>query len=225
MASPTTWHPVLAAQLLRAGHGVVAARLHGRDLALWRSASGQAQAWEDRCPHRGVRLTLGRVVGDRLACAYHGWEYAAGTGRCMAIPAMPREPVPGKVCARTYAVREAQAMVWVALDGDGGTHPAGFNPAPVVSDAPSGRLVRSVGVFAPSATVEASLSQNGFMRHAESRWDGFLADTAVRVFTQQADVRLTMLHFWTVSLHGDYAPPALFAQILHLRDLIEEGAP
>ena len=225
MVSRVTWHPVVATQALRAGHGVLAARVLGQDLALWRSADGLPQAWEDRCPHRGVRLSLGRVVGNQLACAYHGWEYAAGTGRCMTIPAMPREPVPGKVCARTYAVREAQAMVWVALDGDGGTHQAGFDPAPVVSDAPSGRLVRSVGVFAPSATVEASLSQNGFMRHAESRWDGFLADTAVRVFTQQADVRLTMLHFWTVSPHGDYAPSALFAQILHLRDVIEEGAP
>ena len=143
----------------------------------------------------------------------------------MAIPAMPREPVPGKVCASTYAVREAQAMVWVALDGDGGTHPAGFDPARVVSDAPSGRLVRSVGVFASSATAEASLSQNGFMRLAESRWDGSLADTAVRVYAQEADVGLTMLHFWTVGPHGESAPPALFAQIRRLRDVIEEGVP
>ena len=225
MASPTTWHPVLAAQLLRAGHGVVAARLHGRDLALWRSATGQAQAWEDRCPHRGVRLTLGRVVGDRLACAYHGWEYAAGTGRCMTIPAMPREPVPGKVCAKTYAVRETQVMVWVSLDSEAG---ALINDTDARTDdrsTPYDRLVRSLGVSASLDAVTASLAQYGFAQAGENCWDGALANIAVRVFTQQADVALTMLHFWKPGPHADVAMPTLFAQIRRLRDVIEEGAP
>ena len=225
MVSRASWHPVVATQALRAGHGVLAARVLGQDLALWRSADGWPQAWEDRCPHRGVRLSLGRVVGNQLACAYHGWEYAAGTGRCMAIPAMPREPVPGKVCARTYPVRERQSMVWVALDEGSGTRQTGAGSARTVPDAPAGRFVRSVGVFAPCSAAETSLTEHRFVRQGDSRWEGLLANMAVHVFTQQADSRLTQLHFWTAGPHAGFAPPALFVQIRRLRDRIEEGAP
>ena len=97
--------------MLRGGQNIVAALLAGQPLALWRSGSGAVQAWEDRCPHRGVPLSMGRVKGDQLACAYHGWQYAAQDGRCTAIPAMPDRPVPGKVCVKTYAALERQGMV------------------------------------------------------------------------------------------------------------------
>ena len=37
---------------------------------------GKAAALLDRCPHRNVPLSLGRVVaGGRLECAYHGWQF------------------------------------------------------------------------------------------------------------------------------------------------------
>ena len=35
-------------------------------VALWRSASGEVNAWEDRCPHRCLRLSLGVSEGDNL---------------------------------------------------------------------------------------------------------------------------------------------------------------
>ena len=227
MGSRTIWHPVLAAQDLHAGHGVVAARLLGQELALWRSENGQAQAWENRCPHRGVRLSLGRVVGNRLACAYHGWEYAANSGRCVAIPAMPHVPVPGKVCAKTYPVRESQSMVWVALDAEGGPDPASAKTNPVVNSKamPPGRLIRSLAVRAPREEVDTALASRGFTPPGESRWDGVLADTPVRIFTQQADTALTMLHLWLARPGADFAPPALFAAACRLRAAIEGAAP
>ena len=77
MIEHTLWHPVLAADALPAGEPR-AARLLGDDLVLWRDANGAPQAWADRCPHRGTRLSLGRVVqgadGARLECPYHGWQ-------------------------------------------------------------------------------------------------------------------------------------------------------
>lgn len=54
-------------------------------VALWRSASGEVNAWEDRCPHRGMRLSLGFVEGDNLRCIYHGWGYAPD-GQCKGDP-------------------------------------------------------------------------------------------------------------------------------------------
>jgi toluene monooxygenase system ferredoxin subunit len=37
-------------------------------------------AFEDRCRHKGVRLSEGRLEGSVLTCAAHGWEYDALTG-------------------------------------------------------------------------------------------------------------------------------------------------
>eukprot|EP01032_Pedospumella_encystans_P034979 gene34979-39556_t len=57
------------------------AQLLDLPLALWRDIGGQAHAWEDRCPHRGTRLSLGTQQGDTLRCAYHGWRFGA-SGKC-----------------------------------------------------------------------------------------------------------------------------------------------
>ena len=227
MGSPTIWHPVLAAQDLRAGRGVVAARLLGQELALWRSEDGQAQAWDNRCPHRGVRLSLGRVVGNRLACAYHGWEYAAGSGRCVAIPAMPQEPVPGRVCTRAFAVRESQSMIWVALDAQGDPGPADTTPVTVTGSkaTPTGLPIRSLAARATLDVVDAALASHGFVQHSASRWDGTLAERQVRAFTQSVDSASVMIHLWLARSGGDFAPPALFAAARRLRCAIEGAAP
>lgn len=227
MGSDSSWHPVLAAQHLHAGHGVVAARLLGQELALWRSEDGQAQAWDTRCPHRGVRLSLGRVVGNRLACAYHGWEYAAGSGRCVAIPAMPHDPVPGKVCARTFSVRESQSMIWVALDAQGDPDRAAANSdTGGGSEAtPPGLPIRSLAVRATMDEVDAALAAHRFVQYSASRWDGTLAERQVRAFTQPADCALVMIHLWMVRSGTALASPALFAAARRLRSAIEDAAP
>ena len=45
------------------------------ELVIWRDHKGQAHAWDNRCPHRGTRLSLGFVRGNQLACLYHGWQF------------------------------------------------------------------------------------------------------------------------------------------------------
>jgi phenylpropionate dioxygenase-like ring-hydroxylating dioxygenase large terminal subunit len=62
------WQPVCAEADL--GDAPLALRALGVDLVLWRHGDAVA-AFDDRCPHRGARLSLGRVVGDALQCAYH----------------------------------------------------------------------------------------------------------------------------------------------------------
>ena len=44
----------------------------GRELVVWRGADGQVRCLEDRCPHRGARISLGGVSDSDLACRYHG---------------------------------------------------------------------------------------------------------------------------------------------------------
>jgi len=45
------------------------------------NVGGVVCAYEDRCRHKGVRLSEGRLDGSVLTCAAHGWEYDVLTGR------------------------------------------------------------------------------------------------------------------------------------------------
>ena len=100
------WHPVLTATQLPSDRPV-AVRVVGRDLALFRTPGGGLGALEDKCVHRRLKLSVGRVVGDRLRCAYHGWSYATdGQGESPGTPRL-------HACVTSYACREAHGAIWV----------------------------------------------------------------------------------------------------------------
>src|SRR5512134_4135694 len=87
------WYPVLPSWAV-AGSAVGITRL-SENLVLWRDDEGTVRAVEDRCPHRGARLSLGWNLGDRLACWYHGVE-VRGDGVVAAVPAVESNPLVGK---------------------------------------------------------------------------------------------------------------------------------
>src|SRR3989338_3926114 len=66
----TEWVAVGLSRDLPAGVAMPAL-WQGRELAVWRSASGKLSAWDDRCPPRGMRLSHGFVGGGALAGAVH----------------------------------------------------------------------------------------------------------------------------------------------------------
>lgn len=113
------FHPVMLASALDAAAAdgrrcPLPAQLLGTELAIWRDAAGRLHAFDDRCPHRGASLSMGRVAGDHVECAYHGWRFAAG-GQCTHVPAVPDWVPPAGHRARAFQVREAYGLVWVAL--------------------------------------------------------------------------------------------------------------
>src|SRR3989338_6664161 len=118
----TEWVAVGLSRDLPAGVAMPAL-WQGRELAVWRSASGKLSAWNDRCPHRGMRLSHGFVRGETLACIYHGWVYGT-SGSCIHIPAHPDLVPPATIKAETFLCVEAGGVVW---GGGGGSPP---NPPP-----------------------------------------------------------------------------------------------
>jgi nitrite reductase/ring-hydroxylating ferredoxin subunit len=108
------WHPVALANDLEPGQSA-GTRLFDRELCIWRDADGRPHAWEDRCPHRGMRLSFGFVRRDRIACLYHGWQYDTH-GQCRLIPAHPDLDVPSTIRVAAYPCFERLGMLWVYSD-------------------------------------------------------------------------------------------------------------
>ena len=116
MIEETHWHPVALAEAL-AGEPVPATLL-GRPLVLWRDDAGVARAWADQCPHRGAKLSLGKIVSGNLECAYHGWQFESN-GQCALVPALPAFKPPKSHCAKVFDAQEAYGLVWVRLASEG----------------------------------------------------------------------------------------------------------
>jgi phenylpropionate dioxygenase-like ring-hydroxylating dioxygenase large terminal subunit len=113
MVESTLWHPVALAGDV--GNSPLAVQLLDQPLVLWRDGLGGVQALADRCPHRGARLSLGRVtVQGRLECPYHGWQFD-GSGQCTHVPALPALVPHATHCARRHETCEAHGLVWVRL--------------------------------------------------------------------------------------------------------------
>ena len=149
------WFPVARVEEVVPRH-VVQAQLMGQEVAIWRDDQGQVNAWENRCPHRGVRLSIGINDGKELRCRYHGWHYASGSGQCTFIPAHPSQQPANVIKAKPYGVAERYGFVWVNLgeDADIAEVPAlGLNAF---------TTLRSIYVAAPVAAVAGHLAEQGF---------------------------------------------------------------
>ncbi len=84
----------------------------GEKMVFWRDTSGKVHCALDKCPHRGVELSLGAIVDDHLQCPFHGFEYDSG-GACVHIPANGRGGViPAALRLRTYPTYEAHGYIW-----------------------------------------------------------------------------------------------------------------
>ena len=115
------WYPVLPSwRLHEAPLGIT--RL-SEQIVLWRDRTGQVHALEDRCPHRGARLSLGWNIGERVACWYHGIE-VDGTGKVARVPAVEACPLEGQDCVKRYPAREIEGAIFLWFGDALHTEPA-----------------------------------------------------------------------------------------------------
>jgi phenylpropionate dioxygenase-like ring-hydroxylating dioxygenase large terminal subunit len=90
----------------------MARKIANEPIMLYRDSSGRVAALQDRCCHRGVALSLGRVVEEGIECGYHGMVFNRN-GQCVRIPG--QDSIPSKACVRHYAVEEKDSIIWLWL--------------------------------------------------------------------------------------------------------------
>ncbi|MCA9079916.1 MAG: aromatic ring-hydroxylating dioxygenase subunit alpha [Planctomycetaceae bacterium] len=90
----------------------------GTPIVLFRG-QGKIVALLDRCPHRNVPLSAGKVIGDCVQCPYHGWQFDS-TGACVHRPGVI-DAAPQPIAVTEFPVVEQGGQVWINLD-PGATH-------------------------------------------------------------------------------------------------------
>ena len=82
----------------------------GEAVVLFRKENGEPVALEDRCCHRQLPLSMGKLEGDDLRCGYHGLLFDS-KGHCIQIPGQASVPPQAKV--RAYPLIEKFNWLWI----------------------------------------------------------------------------------------------------------------
>lgn len=221
MIERSHWHPV--AQSTDLGEAPLGAVLLEHELVLWRDADGLVRAWSDACPHRGARLSHGRVRradgAALLECPYHGWRFEA-SARCTHVPALPAFVPPDTHRAVAHEAVERYGLIWVRLapgdvdlpafaaEADARLRKVGCGPYDVASSAP--RIAENFldlahfGFVHPGSLGSAERPEIGDYEVVDTP-TGLLA-TGCRAFQPQSSIHATggALVDYTYEVVGPY---------------------
>ena len=113
MSSPAKW--LRNAWQAAALSGEIGEQLFARTfldepVVLWRTPAGEVRALADRCAHRFVPLSAGRLDDGIIECGYHGMRFDE-TGACVGVPG--QASVAPRATVRSYPVTEMHGLVWI----------------------------------------------------------------------------------------------------------------
>ncbi|MGX1675517.1 Rieske 2Fe-2S domain-containing protein [Streptomyces sp. NPDC055400] len=122
-------------------------RLGAQPVAVYRDGDGKARAVLDRCPHRRLPLSMGRVIDEGLQCGYHGWTFNGADGQCTLIPNFkPGETPSPRIKVAAFPVAEAEGLVFL-WTGAGAPAPRSDLVVPSAgSVTPGGAVVRGTAL-------------------------------------------------------------------------------
>lgn len=84
-----------------------------RPIVIWRADDGSVVAFDDRCVHKRMPLSCGKLLENgTLECAYHGFTYD-GSGQCVAIPSQMDLPIPSRARLKPFPLIEQDGVVWL----------------------------------------------------------------------------------------------------------------
>src|SRR5689334_23899220 len=84
------WMPAILSSELERDREPTRLMLLGEKLVAFRDTNGKPGIMDERCPHRGVSLVLGRVEEGGIRCVYHGWKFDTA-GACLDMPSVPKQ--------------------------------------------------------------------------------------------------------------------------------------
>lgn len=82
--------------------------VEGKEVAIFRLSDGSVHAIENRCPHKGGKLSEGMVCGSAVHCPLHDWKINLRSGRV-------QEPDHGEVTVYEIEVDEATGAIYISL--------------------------------------------------------------------------------------------------------------
>ncbi|WP_226001359.1 nitrite reductase small subunit NirD [Paenibacillus sp. BJ-4] len=88
--------------------GARTVRIHNTEIALFRQSDGSVRALENRCPHKGGRLSEGMVCGSTVHCPLHDRKIDLSTGQV-------REPDTGCVTAFPTEIDHESGAVYIVI--------------------------------------------------------------------------------------------------------------
>ena len=152
------WYPVAVAGAL--ADQPFATRLLDVELVVFRSG-GKAVVALDRCPHRGVQLSKGRVEEGEIICLYHGLRFASG-GHCTAIPSDPTALIPRSLALTMLPSLERFGLIWTTLNGE----------APQLPEFEAGEDLEYQLIVPPVIDISGSIGRQmeGFLDVAHFAW-------------------------------------------------------
>jgi phenylpropionate dioxygenase-like ring-hydroxylating dioxygenase large terminal subunit len=183
----------------------------GIPLALFRDGTGRAAAVLDRCPHRNVPLSIGRLREGLLECRYHGWRFDA-SGACRAVPGLcpPGDPGRRARAAEAFAVSERDGFVWVLPSAGAGGEAAGEPFRFPHVDDPRYTTVRRA--FDVAGTLHAALENTLDVPHTAFLHGGLFRGgrepVEIEVVVRQAEDRVEAEYL------GEPRPPGLAGRLL-----------
>jgi nitrite reductase/ring-hydroxylating ferredoxin subunit len=140
-----------------------AVRLGDQEIVLYRDREGAAHALLDRCPHRRLPLSMGRLTDNGLQCGYHGWTFDGASGQCTVIPNFRPDETPSRrIKVAAYPVAEAQGyvFVWTGAGAPSPATPPIGSAGPGLPPAAGGTVHGTARVRAPHTRIAEALLLN-----------------------------------------------------------------
>jgi vanillate O-demethylase monooxygenase subunit len=198
------------------GRSLNAMQVCGISIVAYRRFDRSVVVVEDSCAHRALPLSLGKLVGDEVECAYHGLRFKAD-GACTFIPG--QDVVPAAVCIRSFPVAEKHRLIWVWLGDPALADPAAIPDLHWTMDAAwscEGNSIEIACDYKLLLDNLMDLTHETFV-HSSSIGHSALLDAPFDVSHSDASVTLSR---W---ISGAHAPPFLDMQLRLAQGLTETG--
>ncbi|MEI6348592.1 MAG: aromatic ring-hydroxylating dioxygenase subunit alpha [Bacteroidota bacterium] len=106
------WYVILESKELKKNKPYRVTRFN-EQLSLWRDEKNNVCCIADKCCHRGVSLSCGKIINGNLECPFHGFVYDK-SGIVTIIPANGKNaPVPKTMKVQSYETFEAYGLIWL----------------------------------------------------------------------------------------------------------------